>query len=215
MSSNDIADLCVNCHQCRSECPAGVDISKLMVECKAQYVLTNGLRPDRLVSGPPGLAGGWGSFFHPLSNWAIGNRQMRWLLERMIGVAQGRKLPRFAASSFLRRAHRRRLTRPTRRSGRKVLYFVDIFANWHDVQLAEALVAVFEHNGVAVYVPPNQTQSGMAAISMGAVETARKFAARNVQVSGRSGPAGISHRHRGTRRRALFDPRVPEPPRRR
>ena len=38
-----VADLCVNCHQCRLECPAGVDIPKLMIEAKAQYVATNGL----------------------------------------------------------------------------------------------------------------------------------------------------------------------------
>ena len=39
-----VADLCVNCHQCRLECPAGVDIPKLMIEAKAAYVSTNGLR---------------------------------------------------------------------------------------------------------------------------------------------------------------------------
>ena len=38
-----IADLCVNCHQCRLECPAAVDIPKLMIEAKAQYVASNGL----------------------------------------------------------------------------------------------------------------------------------------------------------------------------
>ena len=37
-----VADLCVHCHQCRLECPAGVDIPKLMAETKAQYVATNG-----------------------------------------------------------------------------------------------------------------------------------------------------------------------------
>ena len=153
-----------------------------MVECKSQYVLTNGLRPTDWFLAHLDWLGSWGSFFHPLTNWAIANRQMRWVIERLVGVAQGRKLPRFATSSFLRRAHRRRLTRPTRRTGRKVLFFVDVYANWHDVQLADALVAVFEHNGIAVYVPPNQLQSGMAAISMGAVEAARKFAQHNVQL---------------------------------
>ena len=38
-----VADLCVNCHQCRLECPAGVDIPKMMIEAKAQYVTSNGL----------------------------------------------------------------------------------------------------------------------------------------------------------------------------
>ena len=40
-----VADLCVNCHQCRQECPANVDIPKLMIEAKAAYVRVNGLRP--------------------------------------------------------------------------------------------------------------------------------------------------------------------------
>jgi len=175
-----VADLCVNCHQCRLECPAHVDIPKLMVEAKAQYVSINGLRPADWMLTRLDLLSTWASLVAPLAHWALANRQMRWLLEKSLGIAQGRKLPRVARRSFLRRAARRRLTRPTRRSGRKVLYFVDIYANWYDVQLAEALVAVLEHNGVAVYVPPRQLQAGMTMISMGAVDRARQLAARNV-----------------------------------
>ena len=43
-----------------------------------------------------------------------------------------------------------------------MLYFVDHYANYHDPQLAEAFVAVLEHNGVDVYVHPDQRQAGMA-----------------------------------------------------
>ncbi len=41
--AKEIADLCFNCHQCRVECPASVDIPKIVGELKAQYVATNGL----------------------------------------------------------------------------------------------------------------------------------------------------------------------------
>ncbi len=177
-----IADLCVNCHQCRLECPAGVDIPKLMMECKAQYVATNGLRPREWFLTHLDWLSSFGSLVRPIGNWALRNRVMRWFIERMFGIAQGRKLPRFAGRSFIRRARGRLLTQPTKRSGRKVLYFVDVYANWHDVQLAEALVAVMEHNGVAVYVHPHQVQSGMAAISIGAVDRARRLAAKNVSI---------------------------------
>ena len=174
-----VADLCVNCQMCRLECPAGVDIPKLMLEAKAAYVASNGLRLSDWIVTRLDLFSALGGRFSPLANWALGNRQARWVLEKIGGVAQGRKLPRFAPRSFMRRASRRRLTRPTRRSGRKVLYFVDTYANYHDTQLAEALVAVFEHNGVAVYVHPDQEQSGMAMVSLGAVDRARRVAARN------------------------------------
>ncbi len=177
-----VADLCVNCQMCRLECPAGVDIPKLMLEAKAAYVASNGLRFRDWIVTRLDLFSSLGSLASPLANWALGNRQARWVLEKIAGIAQGRKLPRFAPRPFMRRASRRRLTRPTRRSGRKVLYFVDTYANFHDTQLAEALVAVFEHNGVAVYVHPHQSQSGMAMVSLGAVDRARRIAARNTEI---------------------------------
>ncbi len=177
-----IADLCVNCHQCRLECPAGVNIPKLMVEAKAQYVAASGLgTSDWIVSRLDKFAG-WLSAFSTVSNYVLHHRWTRWLLEKATGMAQGRKLPRVSSTSFLRRAERRRLTRPTRRTGGKVLYFVDLYANWFDVQLAEALVAVLEHNNIAVYVHPEQRGSGMARISLGDIDRARKQAARNVRV---------------------------------
>ena len=177
-----IADLCVNCHQCRLECPAAVDIPKLMIECKAQYVASNGLDTTDWILTRLDSVAKWSSRLGPLSNWILHTRWTRWLLEKTVGIAQGRKLPRVASSSFLSRAARRRLTRPTRRTGGKVLYFVDLYANWYDVQLAEALVAVLEHNNIAVYVHPDQRPAGMARIALGDVERARRLAARNVRV---------------------------------
>ncbi|HTN77407.1 MAG TPA: anaerobic glycerol-3-phosphate dehydrogenase subunit C, partial [Pirellulaceae bacterium] len=175
-----LADLCVNCHQCRFECPAGVDIPKLVIETKSQYVVNNGLTiSDWFVSRLDTVAN-WASLFSPLANWGLGNRQMRWLLEKAFGIAQGRKLPRVAGRNFLRRAQRKRWTRSSKQAGRKVLYFVDTYANWFDVQLAEACIAVLEHNGAAVYVHPQQLSSAMAQITLGDVERAKPIAQRNV-----------------------------------
>jgi len=175
-----VADLCVNCHQCRLECPAGVDIPKLVVETKAQYIAANGLSTvDRIVGRLDWLAT-VGMIFRPLANWALGNRTMRWIMERTLGIAQRRKLPRLAKRSFLRLAQRRRLTRPSASQQRKVVYFVDVYANWFDVELAEAVVAVLQHNGVSVYVHPGQVPSGMARIGMGDVDRARAAAKVNV-----------------------------------
>ncbi len=177
-----VADLCVNCQMCRLECPASVDIPKLMIEAKANYVAMNGLRIDDWIMTRLETVGAVGGLLSPFTNWIIRNRQARWVVEKVFGIAQRRKLPRFTSRSFLRRAARRRLTQPTRRSGRKVLYFVDVYANYHDPQLAEALVAVMEHNGVPVFAHPDQRASGMALVSRGAIDAARKIAEANVRI---------------------------------
>lgn len=177
-----LIDTCVGCHQCRSECPAGVDIPKLVLEAKSQYVVNNGLTMSEWFVSRLDRVAAWASLVRPLTNWALGNQQMRWLLERMFGIAQGRKLPRVAARSFLRRAMRRRLTRSSRQDGRKVLYFVDTYANWFDTDLAEACVAVLEHNGASVYVHPDQLHSAMPQITLGDVERAKPLVRRNIKV---------------------------------
>lgn len=177
-----VADLCVHCHQCRLECPAGVDIPRLMIETKAQYVATNGLRPADWLLARLDLVSSLGSRVSTFFNWALRNRQARWIIEKTLGISQSRKLPTLATRNFMRVAHRRRLTRPFRRSSRKVVYFVDTYANWYDVQLAEAFVAILEHNGVGVYVHPGQVASGIAPLSMGALEIAKNLARQNVAI---------------------------------
>ncbi|MFM8930386.1 MAG: substrate-binding domain-containing protein, partial [Gemmataceae bacterium] len=63
-----LADLCVNCHQCRLECPASVDIPRLMTECKGQYVATNGLsRADWFLTRLDRVAA-WASLVRPFAN---------------------------------------------------------------------------------------------------------------------------------------------------
>ena len=177
-----ICDLCVHCHMCRLECPANVDIPKLMAEAKAAYIATNGLtfhdwamtRIDKLCS--------YGSRVPRLANWAIRNRAARWVMEKTLGVAQGRKLPRFSKRPFLQSSTQRKLSRPQRGAGEKVLLFLDTFANHCDTQLAKALVAVLEHNGVSVYVPDRQLEAGMPMISQGVLPPARRIAERNVAI---------------------------------
>jgi Fe-S oxidoreductase len=179
-ASKEVADLCVHCHMCRIECPANVDVPKMMLEAKAAYVATNGLPlGDRLLTRIDTLASLAGKV-PGIANWALGNPQARWLLEKLAGIAQGRRLPRLARRSFLQSAALRRLHHRPRTSGEKVVYFVDTYANHFDTQLAEALVVVLRHNNVAVYVPKDQLQAGMPMIAAGALEPARDTAEKNV-----------------------------------
>lgn len=178
----EIADLCIHCHMCRLECPASVDVPKLMAEAKATYVATNGLAFDDWLMTRIDSLCSWASRVPRVANWMIGNRVMRWLMEKTLGIAQGRKLPRFARRAFLDTPTQQRLDRPQRGAGAKALVFVDTFANYCDVELAEALVRVLEHNGVSVYVPDRQLQAAMPMISQGILGPARRIAEHNVAI---------------------------------
>jgi len=178
----DVADLCVNCHQCRFECPAKVDIPKLMVEAKAQYSAVNGMKLSDWVLTRLDWLYAFAGGFPSLANVMLRTRWTRWLLDRLLGIAQGRKLPTFATGTFLRWAQRAKLNVASKQSSRKVVFFVDAFANWNDVELGIAFCNVLKHNNIDVLVPPRQDVSGMSLISEGAIARAKKIAARNVEM---------------------------------
>jgi FAD/FMN-containing dehydrogenase/Fe-S oxidoreductase len=178
----ELADTCFQCHQCRLDCPANVDIPKIVTEIKSQYVATNGLTLADLLLSRLDLLAAISSRFPHLANWSLNNPQMRWLFEKATGIAGSRRLPRISGQSFLRWAARRRLNRPKRTGGRKVLFFVDQYANWHNPLVGRAVVQVFQHQKVEVYVPSNQSPSWMAKIAMGDVRRARKLIEPNLRM---------------------------------
>ncbi len=185
LSSDDaraVADLCVNCKMCARECPARVNVPKMMLQLKAANVAEHGLdRTDWAMARTESFAG-FGSAFAPFANAVLDNPAARWLLEKLFGLSRHRRLPAFAGRSFLRRAQHRGWTRRPRSARPCVAYFVDIFANYNDPLIAEALVAVLHHNGIEVYVPPRQGGCGMAPLAYGDVESARETVQENLLV---------------------------------
>jgi Fe-S oxidoreductase len=178
----EVADLCVNCKMCALECPARVNIPKLMLEAKAANVAQHGLARDDWFFARLESVVRWGSAFSLLTNLALGSRSLRWAFNRLFGLAPKRRLPRFALRSFMTIAKRRGWTRRPTGSKRCVAYFVDLFANYVDPQVAEAAVLVLQHNGFDVYVPPGQAGSGIEALAHGDVDAARDSAVHNLRL---------------------------------
>lgn len=187
-----VADLCFNCHQCRLECPASVDIPKIVNEIKGNYVATNGLPLSELWMCRLDTVAAIAGRVPTIANWIIRSPMMRFLLERSVGLSRARRLPEFAQRNFMRYAVRNRLTRQTRQSGEKIVYFVDHYANWHDPDLGRALVEVMRHNRIGVYVPPRQATSGMTRIAAGDLRGARRRARHNVRLLAEAVRAGYT-----------------------
>jgi len=179
------ADLCIHCAACRTECPAGIDISSMMIEAKAAYVEEHGLAPTDWFLSRVDLWAKLASRFPILWNNLLKSGPIRWLTERSFGLSRHRSLPRAHRTPFLRRAERLGLTKARPQApGPRVAYFVDVFANHFDQELAEAVVGVLRQGGVNVHVPKRQRGSGMAALVAGDLDHARDLAQTNLRVLG-------------------------------
>jgi FAD/FMN-containing dehydrogenase/Fe-S oxidoreductase len=177
------ADLCIHCTLCRTECPRAVDVSTLMLEAKAAYVEKHGLATSDWIFSRIEFWARLGSRFPILTNFLLGRRSVRWLLDRLLGISRHRLLPRVRRTPFTRRAARLGLNKPRpQQPGPRVVYFVDSFANYYDQDLAEAVVSVLHQAEVNVYVPLRQRGSGMASLIVGDVDHAREQALANLRV---------------------------------
>ncbi len=195
-----VAELCVNCKMCRDDCDAKVNIPKLMLEAKARHHAEHGLeRGDWILAHAEGLAG-IGSNFAPMTNSLLRRRSVRWLMEKMFGLSRQRRLPTFTVRTFFRRARGAGLSRKSqvfkstsqiqsdlelgdlRLATSKVAIFADVFAAYNDPLVGMAAVAVLQHHGIEVYVPPRQVGSGSAPLAKGDLDSARDAARRNVRV---------------------------------
>ena len=182
-SIRPVIESCFNCQQCRIDCPSEVEIPRIVLEARAQFVRTHGLTRTQWLLSRVHTWGRLASRFSWIVNPLLRYSPARRLLQRFTGLAAARRLPAFAAKPFLETLRVRRednngapgSSRPT------VVYFVDYFANHHDPELAEAFVRVLEHNGFRVYIPREQTISGMNMISAADLPSARDAAIRNLR----------------------------------
>ncbi len=172
--------LCVNCKMCAVECPAGVDVSKLIIEARQQLAKRSGFTSAELTLSYNRYLSMLSSAFAPLSNWIMALSPMRWLLEKLVGLDRHRHFPKFQRGSFVRMARRfLAKSKPIENPRDKLIYFVDSFANWNDHDLGFATMKVLRAMGAEVVVP-KQRPVPLPAYVYGNLKTARKDIAYNI-----------------------------------
>ena len=174
----DFAPLCISCGLCKEICPADIDMPYMIAEVKQRANREYGTQlVDRAMMGADRFAA-LGSATAPISNWLLGRKTFRLLLERIMGLDRRRALPRFERRTLKRRVGKRR-GMAGRDVKRRVAFFVDVYANYNRPDLGLAAIERLEAAGCGVDIP-DQKPSGYPFISYGDLDRARAVARYNV-----------------------------------
>ncbi len=173
ISPDASVDYCSSCGICTHVCPQGVKIAEINSHARAQLKRQTGIPFRDQVIARPSIAGRMGTPVAFLSNWFLENRVVRGVLERTVRLHRSAPLPRFAGRTFQRWA---RSHRPPQ-ADRAVIYFHGCNTNFFDPILGQMTVAVLEHNGYRVVVPP-QDCCGLPLQSNGAFDPAEGYVRR-------------------------------------
>ncbi len=102
----------------------------------------------------------------PLTNWMMGIKWLRFLMELAVGVHRDRQVLQFQAETFPRWwAKREQPNKPPGSNG-KVALFASCLVNYQATDVGKATVQVLEKNGIEVVVP-EQRCCGMPAFDLG------------------------------------------------
>jgi glycerol-3-phosphate dehydrogenase subunit C len=168
-------DYCSGCGICTLVCPQGVHIAEINARARVTMKQQRGIPlRDHLVARPS-VEGRLATPVAPLANLVLSNRAVRRLTERVLGIDRRAPLPKFSGRTFQGWARRHRPAS----ADRQVVFFHGCSTNYFEPRLGEMTVAVLEHNGFGVLVPP-QDCCGLPLQSNGIFDTARSYVRRLV-----------------------------------
>jgi glycerol-3-phosphate dehydrogenase subunit C len=145
---------------------------------KAVMAAENGIPLRNRLLGRNEMLGKIGSYVPGLANFGMHNALSRFMAEKVMGIARQAPLPHWSTDGtfgdWMKRTADRRL-----RSDKKVVYYHGCATMYYEPFIGKAAVAVFEHNGFEVIVPP-QNCCGLPLLSNGEFNTATEYHQRNV-----------------------------------
>lgn len=189
---DEVMDSCVSCKACKTECPTGVDMTRLKAEWLARRNESRGLpRRSRLIANTPRLAQ-WASHLPRLSNWLLQSHAARVLLEHWFGLDRRVPPPRLAKTTFRRWYWRDRRASAADATGPRpqVVYFADTWTNFYTPEVGQAAVKVLTLLGYEVLLPP-AVCCGRPLLSKGLLRDAQRLAEVNVEVLGPYAERGV------------------------
>ena len=177
ISPDHAVDYCSGCRVCNEVCPTGVRIAEMNARARAQIAETEGIPLRNRLLGRNELLGMAGSFAPRLANFGLHNPVSRVLAEKVMGIAREAPLPRWSVDGtfgdWMHATRRARL-----KSDKKVVYFHGCATMYYEPFVGQAAVAVLEHNGYEVIVPP-QNCCGLPMLSNGEFSAAEAYHRRN------------------------------------
>jgi glycerol-3-phosphate dehydrogenase subunit C len=182
-----VVDLCFDCKRCYLRCPYTprdghefqLDFPRLMFRARAVRAKEKGLALRERLLGNPNLLGRLGSVTPRLANWGCRQPLQRTLMDKLLGIARGKKLPEFAIETFEKWLARVSLPPAPMEPAAKVILFYTCYGNYYGPEAPKAAVNVLARNRCAIACP-SQKCCGMPALDGGDIAFAQMQARANV-----------------------------------
>lgn len=183
-----VMDLCLSCKGCKTECPSGVDITKMKAEFLQQYYLVKGVPMRVKLIGNFSKQMKLASIAPGIYNAVLSTTWMRRNINKLLGFHPDRTMP-LIGKETLRAWNKKRVSGIEKSNRRPLYFFCDEFTNYLDVGIGKKTIELLERLGYEVILPLHK-ESGRTYLSKGMVHQAQKIANENIALLTAALPVG-------------------------
>ncbi len=174
---------CLACKGCHGECPSNVDMTTIRARVLQMLYHKHGTPFRSWMVAHMADVERLGHIVWPIYNifatWGLSSA----IIKHIVSFTPQRSIPTLSPRTMrqLIKATKQRDNETTRLSKGKVYLFADEFTNFQEAQLGLTFAQLLTQLGYRVEIP-RHVESGRAAISKGCLDTAARFAKRNVSM---------------------------------
>ena len=169
--------MCLNCKRCEVACPSDVRIGDIIQSARIKHSKKKpGLREFTLANTD--LVGSMATLVSPVVNATLGLKPVRHIVEGVMNIDHRRIFPKYAFGTF--EGWMRKQRKVQAQFTKQVAYFHGCYVNYNNPPLGKAFVKVMNALGYGVQLLDKEKCCGVALISNGFVEKAKKQAKINL-----------------------------------
>lgn len=168
---------CLNCKRCEVACPSNVKIGDIIQSARIKYSEKKPKLRDFMLANTD-LVGSLSTPFAPVVNAVLGLKPTKAVLDGVLKIDHRRTFPKYAFGTFeswYKKEAKKQAFFP-----RQVSYFHGCYVNYNNPQLGKDLVKVMNALGIGVQLLKKEKCCGVALISNGFINQAKKQAEINI-----------------------------------
>ncbi len=169
---------CLNCKRCEVACPSGVRIGDIIQSARIKYSRHSPSLRDMILASTD-LVGSTATIAAPIVNSVVRLKPVKAVMDGVMKIDKHRTFPEYASRTF--ESWYRKHARASQDGYRNHLsYFHGCYVNYNFPKLGIDFVKVMNALGYGVHLLGGEKCCGVALISNGMINSAKKNAAHNV-----------------------------------
>lgn len=168
---------CINCKRCEVACPSNVRIGDIIQSARIKYSEKKPTLRDFILANTD-LVGTLSTPFAPIVNTTLSLKPVKAILDGVMKIDHRRTFPKYSFGTF--EGWYKKQTAKQAAYPKQVSYFHGCYANYNNPQLGKDLVKVMNALGFGVQLLEKEKCCGVALISNGFINQAKKQAKTNI-----------------------------------